>query len=108
MNQPSHTIDNRSLAIGVLSITAVILFVGFLLVTLTPRQAQAGNMNDRSGDYIMTTQSLSSSREGVLILDAAAKVMVLYAYDQPAKELLVLDRFILGEPILPEGERNQD
>jgi hypothetical protein len=76
---PAKTLDAKSLAIGVLTITACILFVGLILINQSP--AYAIGMNDRGGDYIMLTQQLSDATEGVVVIDAAAKQMVIYQYD---------------------------
>ena len=90
MSGPTTTIDNKTLAIGVLSITACILFVGLLLVTMQPTPAYGIGQTDRGGDYIMLTQQLTNSQEGVLIIDAAARQMTLYALNGSNKQLQVL------------------
>ncbi|MBN2446566.1 MAG: hypothetical protein JXO22_07570 [Phycisphaerae bacterium] len=94
MNQPTPAIDGKTFAIGVLSVTACILFVGFLLITLSPQPAYASRMNDRGSDYIMATQSISSSKEGLIVMDAAAKQMLLYVFDttRREKQLMIQDR----------------
>jgi len=90
----SQVLDQKTFAIGVLSITACVRFVGFLLGTLTPQPATAANMNDRAGDYIMVTQQLSSSREAVLVMDTASKQMLSYILDMtgPQRQLVLLER----------------
>ena len=90
MTSRSATIDGRTFAIGVLSVTACILFVGLLLITMTPKSAYAFGQNDRSGDYIMLTQQLTNSQEGVVIIDAASRQMMLYAFNGSNKQLQVL------------------
>jgi hypothetical protein len=95
MNEDTHTarpVDAKAYAIGVLSVTAAILFVGFLLVTAFPRPALATGQNDRSGDYIMLTQQISNSVESVVVIDAAAKRMCVYGLDTGAKQLKLLQR----------------
>lgn len=74
----SPPVDNKTLAIGVLSITACILLVGFLLVTMNPRPAYAIGHLDRVGDYVMFTQQTSNSVENLIIVDAAVKRMHVY------------------------------
>ncbi len=94
MSQPRNNLDGKTFAIGVLSITACVLFVGFLLISMTPPAAFASKMNDRGADYIMATQSISSSKEGLLVMDAASKQMILYVFDTTKrdKQLLIHDR----------------
>lgn len=83
-------IDNKSLAIGVLSITAAILFVGFLMLAFQPREALGVGMNDRGGDYVMLTQQIGSNVEGVVVIDAAAKRMSVYSIDVNQKQIRLL------------------
>ncbi len=82
--QPS-VVDGKAFAIGVLAVTACILFVGFMLVTLQP--AQAIGTSDRGGDYKMLTMQLSTSQEGVVVVDAAAKQAIIYTFDYDKKVL---------------------
>lgn len=107
MHQPTPTIDPKTFAIGVLSITACILFVGFLLISSTPTPAYAIGQSDRGGDYIMLTQQLTSSNEGLIIIDAASQRLHLYAFDFNRKALVLLDRKPLDRlrgVRQPEGE----
>ena len=97
MNRPASTLDGKLFAIGVLSITACILFVGFLMVTLNPRPALAHGQLDRGGDFIMLTQQISSSVEGVVLIDSAANRLLLYAFDFNNKRLEILDGLDLAK-----------
>lgn len=97
-------IDGKTLAIGVLSVTACVLFVGFLVLTTLSTPAQGLGMNDRGGDYILLTQKLSSSQEGIIVADAAAKRIVLYGYDFSRKQLIPLSGYSLDQlPSPAEG-----
>lgn len=105
MKNPS-TVDGRTFAIGVLSITASILLVGFVLVAISPKSALAIGQNDRSGDYIMLTQQLTNTNEGVIVIDAAAKRMILYAYDYNDRKINVLSGLALDRlPRAGEGDQ---
>lgn len=98
-------LDGRSLAIGVLTITACILFVALMLVPSTP-PAQAIGMNDRSGDYILVTMQLTTSNEGVVLTDAAAKRMLVYSFDYNRKQLVPLSGYdleTLQQAVEPAG-----
>ena len=88
------TVDSKMFAIGVLSVTACVLFVGLILVTVTPTPALGTGQIDRSGDYIMLTQQLSNSQEGVIIIDAASKQMSMYVLDVNQKKLRIFERNI--------------
>ncbi len=67
--------------------------------------------NDRGGDYIMLTQQLSETREGVVIIDAAAKKMIVYGFDLSRGALEIADWVPLdqlpklGVPPEPDARR---
>lgn len=104
MNTAQPTLDARTFAIGILGITACILFVGLLLVTMQP--AYGIGQTDRGGDYIMLTQQLTNSQEGVVIIDAASRQMTLYALNNSNKQLQIIHPNIdLNQ--LPGSGRNQ-
>ncbi len=88
--------DSKNLAIGVLSITAVILLAAVILVTSgSQNPAQAVGMLDRGGDYIMVTAQFSENDEIVYITDAAAQVTNVYNYDTTRRELILWDQMDL-------------
>jgi hypothetical protein len=92
MTTPARPVDGQTFAIGVLSVTACVLFVGLLLLMVQPPQpAYAMAMNDRGGDYILCTQQLSTSTEAVIVIDAAAKRMIVYAFDYNNRTLEILE-----------------
>lgn len=104
MADKKTSIDGRTFAIGVLSVTACILFVGFLLVTMSPQPAYAIGHLDRNEDYIMLTQQVSNSTEALLVIDAAVKQMNVYGlYSQ--KDLRLLQRIKLDQ--LPGTEEDE-
>lgn len=91
-NHTQRPVDAKAFAIGVLSVTAAILLVGFVLVTAFPRPALATGQSDRSGDYVMLTQQISNSVEALIIIDAASQRMCMYGLDLGAKQLKLLQR----------------
>lgn len=84
-----------TLASGALALTACALFVALIFVAQPT--AQAIGMNDCGGDYIMLTQQLSSTTEGVVVIDAAAKQMIIYAFDYNTKTLEILRQVPLDQ-----------
>lgn len=86
-NASAGHLDGKTFAIGILSVTACVLFVGFLMISSTPEPAYGIGQLDRGGDYIMLTQQLSESVEGILVVDAAAKAGILYSYDYNRKSI---------------------
>ena len=94
MDRSLNSIDSKTFAIGVLSVTACILFVGLIMVTMQPTSAYGIGQTDRGGDYIMLTQQLTNSQEGCIIIDAASRQMTLYALNGSNRQLQVLHRNI--------------
>jgi hypothetical protein len=92
MTNERTTIDGKTFAIGILSVTACILLVGLLLIMTQP--AYGIGQSDRGGDYIMLTQQLTNSQEGVVIIDAASRQMTLYALNGSNKQLQILHQNI--------------
>ena len=88
-------LDAKTFAIGVLSVTACVLLVGFLLTAQQP--AYAIGTSDRGGDYVMLTQQISTTTEAVVVVDAAAKQMLLYAFDYNTKTLEILKQVPLDQ-----------
>ncbi len=74
--------NSKDLAIGILSITATILFVGLLLVSLAhPESAYAFGQNATGGDYVVATSQLDAGAELVYVLDAGAERLNVYGFD---------------------------
>lgn len=86
MSQATNgTVDSKTFAIGVLSVTACVLFVGFLLLSSQP--AQAVGQSDRSGDYKALTMQVTRSKEQLVVIDAAAKRAIAYDFNYGMKQL---------------------
>jgi hypothetical protein len=91
------TLDGKSLAIGVLSVTAAVFFTAFLLLTTLTKPAQAIGMGDSGGDYKMLTQQITSSQEGIVVIDMASGRMILYGFDFNRRQLMPLSGFELKD-----------
>ncbi|NLG41815.1 MAG: hypothetical protein GX547_01090 [Phycisphaerae bacterium] len=94
-----HTtsLDGKSLAIGVLSVTAAVFLTAFLLLTTLAKPAQAVGMVDAGGDYKMLTQQISSSQEGIVVIDLAVQRMAIYGFDYSRRQLMPLSGFELKD-----------
>jgi hypothetical protein len=97
MQPTSHPVDNRSLTIGVLSITACVLFVGLILTLAQPKPAYGIGQIDRTGDYIMLTQQVTNSQELCVIIDSASRQMALYAYNSSNRQIQLLQNIQLSD-----------
>lgn len=101
----STQIDNRSLSIGVLCITACVLFVGLLLTPAQERVAYAEGQSVRSGDFHMTTFRTAENREAIAVTDAAARMVIIYGWDGADRELVLLSRYDLSR--FDRADRNR-
>ena len=84
--------DNRNFIIGVLSITATILFVGLLIVTTAGQNsAMAFGQIDRGGDYILVTGQFTQNSEIVYVIDGAARRLIAYSYETTTRDFVLWD-----------------
>jgi hypothetical protein len=74
--------DRRDFIIGTLSTTAVILFVGLLLVQSRPAKVQADGMSIQGGGYLVTVAAgHGRDEELVHVLHMGTERMVTYRFD---------------------------
>ncbi len=93
MNAPaSHqTLDSRNFAIGVLSITAVILLVALLIVQTLPSPALASGMTVTAGPYILTVGTdLAPDEELLYVIDTPSQRLVSYRFDPLKYEIQIV------------------
>jgi len=74
--------NGKDFAIGVLSVTAVILLAALILVhALLPQSAMAFGQSGRAGDYLVTTSQADENVELLIILDSAVQRMNAYMFN---------------------------
>ncbi len=84
--------NSKDFAIGLLTTTATILFVGLLIIGSRSQSAFAGGMTDDNGPYVITVSTLTSGNEEVvLVLNAPEEKLIAYRFDAARRELAVLD-----------------
>jgi len=89
----------QDLAIGVLSITAVVLFVGLVMSTSAGRnEALASGQVDRGGDYILLTSQFTDKDEAVVVVDQAAQKMNLYSFVDSTRTLQLWASYDIKAP----------
>jgi len=103
--------NSKDLAIGVLSTTAVILFVGLILLNAQPVPVYASGMGDRGGDYIMLSGQLWEQEEVIYVIDAGMSRMIGHKYANTKKQITVggaqdLETFLKGQSS-PGGRRGR-
>lgn len=95
-------LDTQTFAIGILCLTAVVLFTGLMFVA-TPA-AQALGQSDRGGDYRMLTMQYSNSREALIVTDGAARKMLIYTFDISRNQLEIAEIVPLDMAPRPNNE----
>lgn len=101
-------IDNKTFAIGILSLTASAM----LLVNLNaPRQAEAAEVV-KGRDYQLLTARTSQGDDGLYVVENRTGNMAVFMYDvkagriEPRARKTVMEAFSGGAaPILPKGGR---
>ena len=83
--------DNKNFTIGVLSTTAVILFVGLVIINTRPTPALADGMTIRGGDYEMTVGALDQTDEElVYVIDSTQQRMIAYRFDTNTERIEIV------------------
>ncbi len=86
-----HTVTTRDFAIGVLSVTAVVLLAAFLIVqAVLPQQALAFGQTGTVGRFQLATAQLDNSTELLVIFDTDTKQMNVYAYDVKLGQIVLI------------------
>lgn len=99
-NQQSITLDSRTFAIGVLSITAVILMVGLVLVSTTPRTANASEVSTNAGDYTIGVGRVMRDAELLYVIDNIMQRMLVYGFNRRTGEGMIVDKAELSAAIM--------
>ena len=78
--------NSQHFTIGILSTTAVVLFVGLLLTGGRTQPAQASGVTANSGQYIITVGTVSQNDEElVYIVDSVSQRMGVYRMGNDSK-----------------------
>lgn len=110
MNTPSPSA--KDFTIGVLSVTAVVLLVGLILVNhVAPRPVCASGQGGVTGDYVVTTARLDNTTEVLFITDTIAQEMNMYGFIPGRGVIELVQKFDLraldaiNQPPKEGGER---
>ncbi|MCB9851061.1 MAG: hypothetical protein H6817_10210 [Phycisphaerales bacterium] len=93
--------NSKNLAIGVLSITAVILFVGIILVNVQPNAAVASNVSSYGGDFTITVGRVTRDTEILYVLDNTTQRLLAYGIDRRSGAVNILDKADLSTVVPP-------
>jgi hypothetical protein len=93
--------NSKNLTIGVLSITAVILFVGMIIVNVSPQPAVAGNVSSYGGDFTITVGRVTRDTEILYVLDNTTQRLLAYGINRKTGAVSILDKADLATAVPP-------
>jgi hypothetical protein len=102
--------NGKDFAIGVLSITAVILLTGLIILhAVAPQKAMAFGQNAGAGDYLVTTSQVNDYVELLIVMDTAQMKMNAYIYNVQTGQVDLLQPPIpvLRPPVAPARESEE-
>lgn len=101
----SATLDRGAFAVGILSVTAVMLAVGVLIVQMMPATVRADGMSVSGGDYIMTVGALvDTDEEYVYVVDVPSSKLAVYRFDAARHQIQIIQGIELSNLRTPAGE----
>lgn len=100
--------DSRNFTIGILSTTAVILFVGLLIINTRSEPAWASGMTAAAGDYVLTVgNDASGDEELVYVTDGPAAKLIVYRFDTGRQQIEIVQGVDLAELRRATGQPTQ-
>ncbi len=90
--------DQKNFVIGILSTTAVILFVGVMIIHTQSTPAVASGLTATSGTYVLTVGTFTrNDEELVYVIDAEQAKMIVYRFDTGKGQIETADAIDLAE-----------
>ncbi len=97
--------DRKDLAIGVLSVTAVMLLVSVVVVQTCAVPAQAAAVSVYSGPFTVVPGRVSRDSELIYVLDNVTQRFLAYAIDRRTGRLTIMDKAELGRIGQPQNSK---
>jgi hypothetical protein len=98
---------SKDLAIGILSVTATILFCTLLVVNLvSPQPAMGYGQNATGGEYLVATSQLNEGVELLCIFDTGAERMNIYVFNPQVGQIEMLQPPIPLQRNMRNGQPN--
>ncbi len=104
--------DQKNLAIGVLSVTAVVLLVGNVILHSVESPAFAAGMTTSGGDYILTVGRVQSSpaqfpEELLYVIDTVEGKLIAYSFDAQSKKMKITSQVDLKNMASKTGDETE-
>lgn len=88
---------NKTIAVAVLAITAVILICAVVLLDRMPASSAQANSADRGGDYIMVSGATARVEDCVYVIDIASQIIGVYTANSAANRVDPIGRYQLKD-----------
>jgi len=88
--------DKKTFAIGILSITAVILFVALLLTQAWAPPAYAGEISTVAGDFTISVGKVTRDTELLYVVDNTTQRMCVYGLARRTGKVALLQKLPVG------------
>ncbi len=95
--------SSKDLAIGVLSTTAVILFVGLIILyslsdaAFAQTSGPGGGVGVETGDYVMAVGAIDTRTQVLMVIDTAVNGMNVYGFDFKSGAVGITQQIDLGQ-----------
>jgi hypothetical protein len=98
--------NGKDFAIGILSVTAVVLLTGLIILqAVSPQKAMAFGQNGGAGDYLATTSQVNDHVELLIVFDTAAMKMNAYIFNPQTGQVELLQPPI---PVVRAAQRTSE
>jgi len=84
--------NNKNMAIAVLSVTAVALFCTLVLMYSSSGSVVWADTVDRGGDYVLVTGAFSDTDEALYVIDGLNERLNVYQYDKNLDRIVQFDQ----------------
>ena len=98
--------NSKNLAIGVLSTTAVVLFVGLVIINAQTTPVRADGMTTSGGDYVLAVGGVNKPDEEYLyLLDTSAQKLIAYRFDTGKRQIEIVQGIDLTQLQRPQDQQ---
>jgi hypothetical protein len=100
--------NSKNFVIGVLSMTAAVLFVGLFVINMQPVPVMADGMTTAAGDYVLTVGGVNKpDEEYIYVLDTSAQKLVAYRLDAAKRQIELVQGIDLAQIQRPQDQTGQ-
>ena len=88
--------DTKNFAIGVLTITATVLLVGLVVISVLPQPTYASGIGVSAGEYTISVGRQSRDTELLYVIHNPTQRLLVYGVDTRGNQVAIIDARNLG------------